>query len=274
MKRELSIGILSDEISTDLAEALRFAKLLDIPVFEIRCLRSGRIPEVSGEEFAELKKAVRDRFIRVSALSPGVFKGSLSEKEKTASELYEVLPRTIAQAKELGAGTVIVFGFKKEANEPPSNFRAAADILRKAADAAAAAGVTLALENEPFCWCDTGASTAAMIRAVGSASLRANWDPCNAFGTGEVPFPDGYRAVRDYIANVHVKDTLTGALVSCVPVGEGVIDWRGQIGALLEDGYLGHVTIETHCLPLEERSRQNVETLRRYMSEYLIKEDR
>lgn len=269
MKGKLSIGILSDEISPDPVVALRYARLWDIPVFEIRCLRSGRIPAVSKEEFSLLKDAVRDGAIRISALSPGIFKGFLSQKERTASELNEVLPRTIEQARELGAGMVIVFPFRKEAGESSSGFQAAGDILRAAADRAARSGLTLAVENEPGCWCDTGAGTAAMIKAVGSASLRANWDPCNAYGTGEVPFPDGYRAVKEYIANVHVKDTLTNALSSCVPVGEGIIDWRGQIGALLEDGLVPHVTVETHCLPLVERSRQNVETLRRYMSEHL-----
>ena len=73
---------------------------------------------------------------------------------------------------------------------------------------------------------------------------------------------DGYRALKPWITNVHVKDTIAGALVQCVAVGEGVVDWPGQLRALAADRIVGHVTIETHCPPLVEKSRQNLETVR------------
>ena len=129
------------------------------------------------------------------------------------------------------------------------------------------ADITLAVENEPGFWCDTGAATAAILREVGSAHLRANWDPCNAYGTPERPYPDGYEALSGLIANVHAKDTRKGALIQCVPIGDGTIDWTGQVRALLRDRIVPHITIETHCLPLVENSRRNVETLRALMRE-------
>jgi sugar phosphate isomerase/epimerase len=125
----------------------------------------------------------------------------------------------------------------------------------------------LAIENEPGFWADTGVNTRRLITDVASPALGANWDACNAYGTTERPFPEGYEAIKDVIVNVHVKDTLKGALIQCVPVGEGVIDWKGQMRALMHDRLVSHVTIETHCLPLVEKSRQNVETLRRIMQE-------
>ena len=48
-----------------------------------------------------------------------------------------------------------------------------------------------------------------------------------------------------------------------VPLGEGVIDWRGQVRALLRNGYKGFFTIETHHRPLVQASRKCVETFRR-----------
>ena len=33
---------------------------------------------------------------------------------------------------------------------------------------------------------------------------------------------------------------------SGVPLGEGGIDWKGQIRALAEDGYKGWISLETH----------------------------
>ena len=267
MNRKLSLGILSDEISPDFTEALRYAKLWDIPLFEIRCLRSGRVPDISREEFDEMKKSVANGDIRITALTPGVFKTSLADREKIGSELTDVLPRTIRQAQELGADTVIIFGFRKLENEPERNFQHAVDVIGKAAVLAGKEGVTLAVENEPKHWCDSGGNTAKLVKAINSKYLKANWDVCNALGTGEIPFPDGYNALKEFIINIHVKDTVSNSLISCVPVGEGVIDWRGQIAALIEDGIVGHITIETHCLPLIERTKLNIDTLRKYIDE-------
>jgi len=124
----------------------------------------------------------------------------------------------------------------------------------------------MAVENEPGFWCDTGANTRRIIDEVGSPVFGANWDPCNAYGTDEIPYPDGYRAIKDRIFNVHVKDTKRGSLIECVPVGDGAIDWDGQIREIIKDKIVSHVTIETHCNPLIENSRRNVETLKRMIA--------
>ncbi|RIK68470.1 hypothetical protein DCC62_24265, partial [candidate division KSB1 bacterium] len=64
----------------------------------------------------------------------------------------------------------------------------------------------------------------------------------------------------------HVKDTIKGSLVECVPVGEGKVDWQGQLRALARDKVVEHVTIETHCLPLIENSKKNLEVVRRMLA--------
>jgi hypothetical protein len=45
------------------------------------------------------------------------------------------------------------------------------------------------------------------------------------------------------------------------------LDWKGQIKALVRDQVVKHITIETHCLPLVEKSKQNVDTLKQYLAE-------
>ena len=128
----------------------------------------------------------------------------------------------------------------------------------------------IAIENEPGFHCDTGAATRAIIDEVGSPALGANWDPCNAYGTDEIPYPDGYAALKPVILNVHAKDTARGSLIQCVPIGEGAIDWEGQIRALVADAIVPHVTIETHCLPLVEQSAKNVRTLRALLGKAVL----
>jgi len=258
----LALGIVSDKIATDFRTALRHGLSWGITRYEIRCLSSGRIPDVAPEEWKDAIAAVREHGLTVTALSPGILKHSLANPGILDREVREVLPRTIERAGECGAGLIIVFGVQRRPGENDADHDRVVEILRRGADTAARAGVKLAIENEPGFHCDTGAATRRIIDEVGSPALGANWDPCNAFGTDELPYPDGYNALKPVILNVHAKDTARGALIQCVPIGEGVIDWRGQIRALVADRIVPHVTIETHCLPLVEQSEKNVRTLR------------
>ena len=265
--RRLELGIVSDEISADFNEAARFGSEWGVSIFELRVLKTGRIPSVDQGELREVQALVKNNGLRVSALSPGIFKLPLSQTAKLEEELATTLPKTLALAREFGASLVIVFGFQREQNEEPEMFSRAVDFMSRAAEKAGKEGIRIIIENEPGFWCDSGANTAKLMRTVNSPFLRANWDPCNGYGTAERPFPEGYEAVKQYVANVHVKDTKEGSLIRCVPVGEGAIDWKGQLAAIIRDQLVRHVTIETHCLPLVEKSKQNVDTLKNYLAE-------
>ena len=262
------MGIVSDEVSVIFREAVGLAKNWGVSLFELRCLRTGRIPNVDRSDIHEVLDIVGSEKIKITALSPGIFKHSISQRDRIEHELDTVLPATIALAKELRTPLIIVFGFIHEPNEPTGNFEKAVDYMTRAARTAEQHDIRIAIENEPGFWCDTGSATARFVKCVGSKALGVNWDPANAVGTGERPFPEGYRAVKDFVFNVHVKDTKENSLVKCVPVGEGIVNWRGQLRAISKDTSLRHVTIETHCTPLVEKSRQNVETVSNYLREF------
>ncbi len=266
MKR-IALGIVSDEVSSDFREAARHATKWGISIFEIRVLKTGRIPAVDREELRGVKTVVNEQGLTITALSPGIFKLPISQTAGLEGELTNTLPKTLALAREFGASMVIVFGFQWEKNESPDNFFRASELMSQAAEIAGKEGIRLVIENEPGFWCDSGANTAKLLAKVNSPWLRANWDACNGYGTPEIPFPNGYEAVKAFIANVHVKDTSEGALIRCVPVGEGAIDWKGQLEAIVRDRVVNHVTIETHCLPLVEKSKQNVDTLKSYLAD-------
>jgi L-ribulose-5-phosphate 3-epimerase len=267
----IALGIVSDEVSPDFREAAQHAAKWGISIFEIRVLKTGRIPAVEQAELREVKAVVNEHDLTVAALSPGIFKLPVSQTTGLESELSNTLPKTLSLAHEFGASMVIVFGFQREKNENPDNFFRASELMGRAAEIAGREGIRLVIENEPGFWCDSGANTSKLLANVNSPWLRANWDPCNGYGTPEMPFPNGYESVKKFIANVHVKDTSEGALIRCVPVGEGAIDWKGQLEAIVRDGIVNHVTIETHCLPLVEKSKQNVDTLKHYLADIYAK---
>ena len=130
--------------------------------------------------------------------------------------------------------------------------------------------MVLALENEDFCGADTGKNTAEIVRAVSSLALRINWDPCNAFGLAESPYPDGYGHVKDYIINVHVKDSLINGktgLKEYVLLGKGGINWNSQLRALKENEYKGYLAIETPVRPKATSSHQYFQWLRKALEQ-------
>lgn len=265
----LALGIVSDEISLDFKEALQYGMQWGVDIFELRSLKTGRVPDVDPSEILEVLNLVGDRRIIISALSPGIFKHPLSRRSELEKELSDTLPRTIELAKRLNTRLILVFGFQRSREGIESDYEEAVKLMRRAAGLTESEGMKLAIENEPGFWCDSGMNTAKFIKDVGSKSLGANWDPCNGYGTDERPFPEGYNAIKDFVFNVHVKDTQEGSMIKCVPVGEGAIDWKGQLKALVKDRIVEHVTIETHCLPLVEKSRQNVDTLQTYLNEIM-----
>ena len=258
----MEIGFVTDEISRDVREAIEIGVTWGISMYELRVIEENRIPNIDGKKIKEIEKLIGKFGIQITALSPGTFKGTLQETNVIEHEINEVLPKTFQLANKFNSQMVIVFGFKRADEDQENDEQRVIDLFSRVAKSAEKNGLVVTVENEPGFWCDSGANTARILAAVNSPALRANWDPGNSVGTDEPPFPDGYRAIKDWIANVHVKDTVKGALVECVPVGEGVVGWPGQIQAIMRDRPVEHITIETHCLPLIEKSKQNLRVVR------------
>ncbi len=261
----LELGIASDEISSDFNEAVQYGLKWGIKKYEIRVLKSGRIPEVDEQEIEEVLKTINKHALTITAVSPGLFKLPVSDPG-IDHELEVLLPKTIEFAKRVNSNMIIVFGFKSDGTDIEAQRTKGVEIMKRAAKIVEKENMMIAIENEPGFVCDTGTNTAKFIERVGHPLVRSNWDPCNSYGADEQVYPDGYQAIKKYIVNVHAKDTKLGGLVKCLPLGEGIIDWPGQIEALLNDQVVKHITIETHCLPLVEQSEKNVHYLKQLLA--------
>jgi sugar phosphate isomerase/epimerase len=150
-------------------------------------------------------------------------------------------------AHKTGARIIRVFSYWRTV-DPPKVFDRVAEALAGLAERAAREDLIIALENEHACNIATAAESARALAAVNHPNLKLVWDPANAFVAGEVPFPEGYgRLPKERIVHVHVKDCrLRDHTPEWGPVGTCAIDWRGQIAALLADGYGGYLSLETH----------------------------
>ena len=173
---------------------------------------------------------------------------------------------------------IVIFGFgkpgadhlEKVACDGSKYPRIVIDRLGEMAEKAESAGMMLYLENEAVCWADNGVHTAEIIRKVGSRNLMLNWDPCNARTCDATPYPDEYQKIKDLIGHLHIKDQKReDGKRQVVPVGEGDIDWRGQLRALREDGYDGYYVVETHFRPRVSGSKACCQALCRMLIEVL-----
>jgi L-ribulose-5-phosphate 3-epimerase len=150
-------------------------------------------------------------------------------------------------AKKLGARIIRVFSYWRTI-EPDKCFEGVVKALSELAEKAAREDLIIGLENEHACNIATATETARVLQRVQHPNLKVVWDPANAYVAGENPFPHGYKLIPpDRIIHVHTKDcSLDGHTPEWGPLGTRDIDWKGQIAALLNDGYRGYLSLETH----------------------------
>ena len=250
-------GIVADEIDRDFAKAVKISTSLGIRRYEIRGLKSGRVPMCSDEDLREVEEIAAGEGIEITAISPGLFK--LTDDEAGfAQAMSEVYPKAAELAHRWSLPGLIVFGFHKPgATEENAATLASVpvpqqvvDWLSKAGERAAADGLLLMMEPEPICWADTSRIAALMIERCGSKSVRINYDPGNVAWFEQRDPIGEFDAAAPWIANVHIKDLLPTqsgqARPQFVPAGEGMIDYRAHFVALKKSGYQGPISLEPH----------------------------
>jgi sugar phosphate isomerase/epimerase len=270
----MKLGIVSDEISRDFAEAVRVGVPLGLLRYEVRNLAAGRAPMCGEAAMLEVECIARERGVEITALSPGLFKNA-SDAAAFRREMDEVYPLAAEWAHRWKLPGLIVFGFHKpgatEATAPEfSSANPPVEVvewLAEAGERAHADGLILMIEPEPICWCDSGRATASLIARAGTAGLRINYDPGNVAWLENRDPLDEFGAVAPWIANVHIKDlrplTRGAGFPEWVPAGEGMIDYAAYFRALLEIGYDGPVSLEPHMDCSAEATRRCKEAVER-----------
>jgi sugar phosphate isomerase/epimerase len=270
----MKLGIVSDEIARDFAGALRVGVPLGLLRYEIRNLAAGRAPMCGDRAMREVERIARQEGVEITALSPGLFKNT-EDRAAFRREMDEVYPRAVEWAHRWKLPGLIVFGFHKpgatEATAPEFSSAHPPDEvvewLAEAGERARADGLTLMIEPEPICWCDSGRATAALLARAGSAGLKINYDPGNVAWLENRDPLDEFAAVAPLVANVHIKDLrplARGAgFPEWVPAGEGMIDYAAHFRALREIGYQGPVSLEPHMDSSAEATRRCKEAVER-----------
>lgn len=256
------LGVLTDEVSPRFEEALDWVAEQGLKHVEVRVINGQNTADLNDDQLREVRRQVEQRGLFISAIASPLFKCALDpsrrvaagdtfgQKEENVEAHFAKLDRIIQIAKLLGTTRIRIFSFWREENPAPYT----EEIVRHLQRAAAVAqdnGVQLLLENEPACNGGFAEEVASIVRGVESPALKGLWDPGNEAYGGLEAYPAGYAAMKDVLAHVHLKDAYIreDGKPRCVPLGSGNVPVIAQLKALVNDGYDGLFTIETHFVP-------------------------
>lgn len=242
------LGIITDEVYQDFEKALLFAKEYNLECVELRSAWEKNPFQYDEDDFKKIGELLKKYEMPLICISSPMFKCSYFD-EKTKAEHMEGFKRLVAQKDNLGFKMIRVFDFFKEEG-------LTLELIKKAFEEPLAIceenGITLVLESEPTTNSFGCSEIAQTIKYIDSPYIKALYEPGNNLynDTDEIPFPDGYNAVKDVFCHVHIKDAIKkeGEIQGCC-IGDGEVDYEGMIKEFIETGYNGAVVFEPHYKP-------------------------
>ncbi len=258
---KLRIASITDEFSPDLALAVEPMASIGMTGAELRVVFGKNVMDLTDDEVKRAKELCDAKGIAIIGIASPIlkcvlpnapevdtrFQQDIFNSKHTFEDQGRLLDRALRLCEMTGAKMIRVFSYWRTV-EPERCFDAVVTALAGVAETAKPRGVTILLENEHACHIGTAVESAKALAALPQENLKLVWDPANALVGGEEPFPFGYRQLpMGRIAHVHVKDChMEGHTPVWGPVGTRHVDWKGQIAALLADGYDGYLSLETH----------------------------
>jgi sugar phosphate isomerase/epimerase len=261
MTPQLELAAITDEFSPQLETALEAMSAIGMTGAELRVVWGRNILDHSDAEVARATDLVHSHGMRVLSIASPLLKCVLpgagevdtrfQQDSFNSAHTFAGQPRLAERALRLceltGARIVRVFSYWRTV-EPARCHEAICKALSELTRQAAPHGVIIGLENEHACNVGTAAEAVRVLNDVPDANLQLVWDPANMLVGGAEPFPGGYALLpKGRIAHVHAKDChMQGHTPVWGLLGTRQVDWKGQIAALLADGYRGAVSLETH----------------------------
>jgi sugar phosphate isomerase/epimerase len=242
--------LVTDTVTPDLGRAVHYTLLWGLEGVVLRTVGGPgeRVPFVNE---ARVRARLEAAELPVAAVDPGLFEGAPTRRAAWLNDLA-AFEETAAFCRRVGCGLVLVGALAEPGGSAPLaasaawDVEAAADVLRQAGEAAARAGLRLAVRNEAGGACASGETLAALLARVAHPAVGAAWSPADAAGAGRDPaaglaalldaaVPVSYVAVRDGVGE-------GGAWAPRVP-GEGAVGWSGQLEALARAGFNGPLAL-------------------------------
>lgn len=254
MKFPARFTVISDEISQDLPDLIRFVQEFSLPGLELRSMFGRAFKDLTPADLAEIKHVARGEGWKIFGCSSPVFKCDIDDAAAVRAHVEE-FKRSLGVALELDCDLIRVFTFlRRSAVENATLLPRVAAHLNELAALAAGTAVRIGVENEHSCIVGTGPEAAAICAALPDPRFGIVWDPCNVLYVPGAPAEAaaGFADFSHRLHHIHVKDArrvspAPGALSAvAMPVGLGDVGWRAHLAAIQQSRYQGNFSLETH----------------------------
>jgi sugar phosphate isomerase/epimerase len=256
------ISVISDEISQDFSRILAVAE--DFPILqgvEPRSIWDKALHDLSDDEAQRIKQMCDDAGLEIVCLAAPFFKCDMGDQQQYDQHLKNL--RRYCELCHLWDCNIIR-GFTFWKTAPASEvWDQLIEAYQEPIALCEQEDVYIGIENEGSTHIGTAREAEQLYQALGSPRVRAIWDPANEVyePDGELPYPDAFERMKPYLIHVHLKDAVKDPSHPeggrCVPVGEGgYIDFPAQFRALIDMGYEGACSLETHWRPTSELSTE------------------
>ena len=236
---------------------------------ELQFLWNKEIGDLDATELRTVKHLLEAHDMQVPCISRHNFVG-LDVQETSISDAgyqqqLDAFKRCIDTAHTLNCPLIRIMGFRKEMvlfgsggaehwNVAAGAWDSFIGLVKPAVDLATNEGITVAIETGNGGMVNSAYLGAKLIDSVQSTSLQVLWDPANCLFCNEVAFPEGYQAIRNCVAHIHIKDTLAypeRATLEQREYGTGGLasDFVSIAKALYKDNYQGVISFESVYQP-------------------------
>ena len=248
------LSVISDEISQDFQRVVDVCQEFGVEQVEPRSVWDSPLHKLSDQQVAEMKRILDAAGMGVAAIASPFLKCDLGNEEQYQEHLG-ILRRCIEIARVLDTNIIRGFTFWKP-GPAEAVWQQIIDAFDEPIAICEAEDVYLGIENEASTHIATAAEAERLYAALGSKRVQAIWDPANEVYAedGELPFPDAFERMKPNLIHVHIKDAVhtpdADDPARCVPVGiGGYINYHAQFKALMDMGYDGACSLETHWRP-------------------------
>jgi len=270
--KAMAVGVMLG-VGDDPAESLRKVKEVGVDNAQMGCPPDAYL---SGEKFEQLKNAIADAGITVTAVFCGFAGESYADistvqktvglvPAKTRSERLNKSKMIADFANGLGVKEVCAhIGFVPEDPSEPL-YQEVVEATREICDRCAANGQVFGLETGQ----ESAAALKRFIEDVARPNLKVNFDPANMilYGSGEPIAALG--VLQGYVVSCHCKDgtwpTAPGQLGTETPLGQGDVGIDQFVAKLKEIGYQGYLTIEREITG--DQQKQDIIAAREFLEE-------
>ena len=260
------LGTITDGISRDFEYALDTMVETGLEYVELQYLWEKQVGDLTDADIQRVKGLIDTRNLKVSCISHHNLSALPVDTAVVVPAYREhitTLQRCIDVAQALGTNLVRIFSFRKEmvlfGAEPVISegaWKTLMNRLEEPLQIADAAGITLVMETAISGNVTSAFLARKLIDELDVPHLKVLWDPCSSLYCTEVPYPDGYEAIREHIAHIHLKDgvvNLPAATFDFCAMRQGQMDpyYNDIVDALKRDGYEGAISLESVYTPVD-----------------------